>query len=98
MLDRAKIDAEKDKIGLEYLNEHEQLAELQQDENKNKIRVKLVQKERKKHKNYGELIDASKKLAQNVDSLREVVYQTDEDACIDYLDLAQMRDLMLGGN
>ena len=34
-------------------------------------------------------------LSENVDNLKEVVYHTDENSCIDVLDFSQLRDLML---
>lgn len=97
-LERAKTQEEKDRAAIELLNELEQRAEMQKDEKKKKILAKVTREKKKKGKNYGELLSAARKLSENVDNLKEVVYHTDENTCIDVLDFSQLRDLMLSGN
>ena len=98
-LEKAQTQEEKDRAAIELLNELEQRAEMQKDEGKRKILAKVTrEKKKKKTKNYGELLSAARKLSENVDNLKEVVYHTDENTCIDVLDFSQLRDLMLSGN
>ncbi|EKE41687.1 hypothetical protein ENU1_047540 [Entamoeba nuttalli P19] len=96
-LENAKTQEDKDKAAIQLLNGLNERALLQKDEHKKKILAKVITtKDNKKKKNYTELLQAARKLSENVDSLKEIVYQTDTATCIDTLSFSQVRDQMLG--
>ncbi|ELP91575.1 hypothetical protein EIN_129150 [Entamoeba invadens IP1] len=95
-LENAKTQDEKDKASILLMNELDNRAEFTKDEKKKKILAKVSSGKKQKKNNYKELLVAARKLANNVDELKEVVYSTDVVSCIDAVSLTQIRDEMLG--